>query len=117
MRFLLDQNIERRFAISLREAGHDVRVVGVDEPAGLPDSDVLERAHAQQRILLTKDRDFGDLAVRLSQPHAGVIYLRVRATNFADKWERLSAVLESHSSELTEFVVVTDREIRIRHTS
>jgi hypothetical protein len=42
MRFLLDQNIERRPAAYLQAEGHDVRVVGVDEPPGLPDTEVFE---------------------------------------------------------------------------
>ena len=104
MRFMLDQNIERRFASSLRDAGHDVHVAGVDEPPGLPDAELLNRAYEQARILVTKDRDFGELAIRHRQPHAGVIYLRVRAVDFATKWERFVTVLQTHVDEIGQFL-------------
>ena len=113
---MLDQNIERRFASSLRDAGHDVHVAGVDEPPGLADTELLNRAYEQARILVTKDRDFGDLAIRHRQPHAGVIYLRVRAQDFATKWELLATVLKTHADEMGQFLVVTDRQVRVRPT-
>ena len=116
MRFLLDQNIERRLAAYLREEGHDVLVVGVHEPAGLPDPEVLSRAHEQNRVLITKDRDFGELVVRHRHAHAGIIFLRIRARNFASKRDRLAAVLRTHADQLDQFLVVTDRQIRVRRT-
>ncbi len=114
MRLLLDQNIERRMAINLRGDGHDVHVVGVDERPGLSDIEILRLAFAQNRILITKDRDFGELVFRHQEPHAGVIFLRVRARDFTVKWNRLAEVLQSHAGELREFLVVTDREVRVR---
>ena len=77
MRFLLDQSTDARLLGYLRGQGHDALRVGTDVPAGLPDTEVMARAAAADRILITDDRDFGELVVRRRQPHAGVIYLRV----------------------------------------
>lgn len=55
MRFLLDQNIERRLASFLKNLGYDVKVVGVDFPAGKLDQDVLDFAYQESRILITND--------------------------------------------------------------
>lgn len=54
MRFLIDENVPRRFALALRELGHDVALVSPGES----NSAVLERCLKGQRILVTMDRDF-----------------------------------------------------------
>jgi predicted nuclease of predicted toxin-antitoxin system len=45
MKFLLDQNIERRLAPFLMQLGHDVKIISVDYPAGLVDDDILAIAY------------------------------------------------------------------------
>jgi predicted nuclease of predicted toxin-antitoxin system len=54
MKFLLDQNAERRIAPFLRNLGHDVKVVAVDFPPDISDQEVLTDAYEEQRILITK---------------------------------------------------------------
>ena len=51
MKFLLDQNVERRLAAFLRNLGHDVKVVSIDYPAGILDEEVLTHAYKERRIL------------------------------------------------------------------
>src|SRR5215204_6408674 len=77
MRFLLDQNADRRFAPYLRDLGHGVTVVSIDYPPGIPDCTVLAIAHREGHIVLTNDHGFGELVFRHRLPHAGVIYLRL----------------------------------------
>ncbi len=65
MKFLLDQNVERRLASFLKNLGHDVKVVSIDYPAGILDQEVLSHAYKESRILLTNDKgDFGELIFR-----------------------------------------------------
>jgi len=49
-------------------------------------------------------------------PHAGVIYLRLYTPDFPTKRERLARVLAEHAQELDQFITVTERTIRVRHT-
>jgi predicted nuclease of predicted toxin-antitoxin system len=114
MRFLLDQNFDRRLLHPLREHRHDVAVVGIDYPAGLPDPEVLAIALREQRVLLTNDRDFGELVVGEGLPHAGIIYLRMRRRSAAAKWERLDYVLKQYGDQLSGFLVVTEDAVRVR---
>jgi predicted nuclease of predicted toxin-antitoxin system len=79
VRFLLDENAEYRLAAFLRERGHEVTAVARDYPGALTDREVLAIALVEARILITNDRDFGELIVRERLPHAGVIYFRLRA--------------------------------------
>jgi len=114
MKFLFDQNFDRRLLSPLLAVGHDVTVVSKDYAAGLPDREVLAIANAEGRILLTNDRDFGELAVDQQLPHSGIIYLRLRRTSAATKLERLLAVLTEFADQLDRFLVVTEHEVRIR---
>jgi predicted nuclease of predicted toxin-antitoxin system len=114
MRFLLDQNFDRRFAAILRDLGHDVTVVSIDYPHGIPDHEVVAIAQREGRILLTHDTDFGELILREGLPHAGVILYRVRAREFAFKRDRLLAVLVDYADHLDRFVVVRENRVRIR---
>lgn len=118
MRFLLDQNADRRLAPYLRSLGHDVTVVAVDYPPGLSDADVLAIAHREGRIIITNDRDFGDLVFRQQAPHAGVIYFRLDSPTFAGKRDRLATVLADYGDRLHQlFITVTESSIRTRGRS
>lgn len=115
MKFLLDQNVEGRILTFLSGQGHDATRVGVDYPPGLPDEDVLATAHAEQRILITNDRDFGELIFRHRLPHSGVIYLRFPLDSTAEqKIANLANLLATRSTDLGQFLVATPRGVRIR---
>jgi predicted nuclease of predicted toxin-antitoxin system len=114
VKFLLDQNFDHRLIGPLRANGHDVTIVAVDYPPGMPDRDVLVIAHREGRVVLTNDRDFGELAVREKLPHAGIIYLRLRRTTAAAKWERLNEVLREHAGHAGFFLTVTESSVRVR---
>ena len=116
MRFLLDQNFDRRVVPVLHELGHDVTVVAVDYPPGIPDPEVIAIAHREGRIILTNDRDFGELAIRDRIPHAGILYFRVRTATFEARRDRLLAVLTEYADQLHHFLVVEGSRVRIQHT-
>jgi predicted nuclease of predicted toxin-antitoxin system len=114
MRFLLDENAEYRIAAFLVALGHDVTTIAHDYPAGLDDEAVLAIAQEEARVLITNDRDFGELIIQRQLAHSGVILLRLRSQSVQAKITRLMAVLASHNAQLDQFIVVTDRRIRIR---
>ncbi len=117
MRFLFDQSTDRRLALYLKELGHDVTVVAADYPPSLPDEQVLTIAQQEQRILVTEDRDFGELIFRWHRRHAGVIYLRLTPMELETKTARVQAVLNRYAEHLDKFVVVTERAVRVRETT
>jgi predicted nuclease of predicted toxin-antitoxin system len=76
MRFLVNENFPVRSVARLREAGYDVAYGSEDAP-GAEDSQVLERAVGEERIILTFDRDYGELIYRVRMPAPiGVVYFR-----------------------------------------
>jgi predicted nuclease of predicted toxin-antitoxin system len=100
MRFLLDENAEYRIAAFLTALGHDVTTIAHDYTSGLGDEAVLAVARQENRILITNDRDFGELIIQRQLAHAGVILLRLRSQSPQAKIARLSAVLTHHSTQL-----------------
>jgi predicted nuclease of predicted toxin-antitoxin system len=77
VRFLADENFPGDAIVVLRERGHDVAWVRADAP-GSSDDDVLARAMREGRVLLTFDKDFGELAWRSGLPaSAGIVLFRL----------------------------------------
>ena len=114
MRFLLDQSADFRLIPHLLRLGHDVQAISREYPAGLPDDEVLAVAHREHRILITADRDFGELVVRQHRPHAGVMLMRLPGASLQSKIARLTYVLARYADQLTQVIVVTDRRVRVR---
>lgn len=69
MRFLANENFPRAAVIALEAAGHDVAWVRMEAP-GITDPEVLAWAGREERILLTFDKDFGELAGKSALPRA-----------------------------------------------
>ena len=114
MNFLLDQSTDARLVPWLTGRGHNALRIGRDYPPGLPDEEVLAIATREGRILITDDRDFGELVFRHRQPHTGVIYLRLASYSFALTTARLEDVLTNYADRLDRFLVVTPASVRER---
>jgi predicted nuclease of predicted toxin-antitoxin system len=113
LRLLADENFPGHAVHALREAGHDVAWIRQDAP-GMSDVDVLGRARREGRILMTFDKDFGEMAFRtkLDQP-PGVILFRIRVGPrelFAGK---ILGVLARAVEWEGNFVVVEDFRVRV----
>lgn len=114
MKFLIDENLERRLADLLRELGHDVKVVGLNYAPSLADSAILARAVREGRIVVTNDRDFGELIFLRGLAHAGVIYFRINSGDIEVKCSLLAHILDHYADDLNHFFVVSEDRIRIR---
>jgi predicted nuclease of predicted toxin-antitoxin system len=114
MRFLVNENVTATVIRELREQGHDV--LSVKEALRSADDEaVLARAQADQRIVITHDKDFGELAFRSQLPAScGVILLRLAGTSPGSDNQRALAALESRTDWAGHFSVVTDNRIRMR---
>jgi predicted nuclease of predicted toxin-antitoxin system len=114
MKFLLDESAEFRICAFLEGLGHDVAAIAYDFPSSLADEEVLDIATRSQRILITNDRDFGELIFHHGRPHAGVIYFRLPLdSSAAEKIAWLQRLLDGHADELGKFIVITPRGVRI----
>lgn len=114
MRFLADENVPGNVVSSLRNAGHDVVWVRADMP-GCSDQDVLTRAESEARIVLTFDKDFGELAWRAALPAAcGIILFRLGMPAVAEVGERLASIVGGRDDWAGHFSVVEPGRVRMR---
>ncbi len=112
MRLLVDESTGKRLANMLSGAGHDVIFAGDVMPAS-SDEDVLAKAESEGRILISDDKDFGELIVRLGKPVTGFILLRTASTNPEIRFGILAKIL--HEIDVKgKLVVVKEERIRIR---
>ena len=113
MRGVVDESTGPTVARWLRGQGHDVVSI-YDEAPRLPDESILEFAVRDNRIVITNDKDFGDLVFRDRQPHCGVILLLPSHPDAAGNIAALERLLADPPEDLSScFVVVTDTGIRV----
>ena len=98
---------------SLRAQGHDVAWVRVEAP-GSSDLEVIGRAAEENRLILTFDKDFGELIFRLGKAASnGVILFRIRAPSAEYIAKTAVAALDSRTDWEGYFSVVEDDRIRM----
>jgi predicted nuclease of predicted toxin-antitoxin system len=114
MNLLADESVDRMIVVVLRQEGHAVESVAESDPS-IADEEVLRRAAESARVLLTADKDFGELVFRLRRVHAGVVLLRLAGLTSAERAALVAEVVRVHGSELVGgFTVVTPESVRIR---
>jgi predicted nuclease of predicted toxin-antitoxin system len=114
MRFLADENVSRVTIQRLRAIGFDVTSISETEP-GASDGDVLRAADVQDRILITEDRDFGELVIRQRQEVRGVVLLELDRVSNATEADVVAEVLTVHADKLLgNLLVIEPGRIRVR---
>lgn len=112
MRFLVDECTGPAVAQWLTRQGHDAFSVFDDLP-GISDEEVIRRAYAEQRVLITNDKDFGEKVYRQGYPHCGVILLRLDDERSANKISVLRNLLSEYEDKLSDrFIVVSQDQVR-----
>jgi predicted nuclease of predicted toxin-antitoxin system len=112
MRWLADECVSALLVAQMRQAGHDVLYVAELTP-GATDVEVTARASAEGRLLLTEDKDFGELVVRRRWPVPGIIILRTGTDQAAFNWTRLEAAIAQFGEALSGHLTVIE-EARLR---
>jgi predicted nuclease of predicted toxin-antitoxin system len=114
MRFLIDECVHGDVTAYLRSTGHDVVYIA-EIASGSQDEDILKKAVEEGRILITNDKDFGDLVFRSGQPHHGVLLFRLKNESAPNQVNILASLLEQHSDDIAgQFAVVQEGRLRIR---
>ena len=114
MKIIADEGIDRQIVERLRQDGHTIWYVAEMEP-GISDDKVFEIAGQENAILLTADKDFGELVVRQGIVMTGVILIRLAGLSLQKKADIVSLFIGNHIQELERsFSVVTPGVARIR---
>jgi predicted nuclease of predicted toxin-antitoxin system len=111
---LADESVERQIVDRLRLDGHTVLYVAEMEPS-IADEVVLRRANEHTALLVTEDKDFGDLVFRQRLVHLGVVLVRLGGLSAGVKAASVSQVIASHAAEMSgAFTVISPGMVRIR---
>jgi len=114
VRLLADEGIDAAIVARLRSNGHDVVYVAELSP-GITDDAVLELANVDERILMTADKDFGELVFRLRRVAFGVLLVRLPGLPSASKASAVAQVIGEHGDEMAgAFTVLSAGLVRIR---
>lgn len=116
MKFLADMGISPSIIRRLREQGYDAVHLYEQGLMRLADEDILRKAQAEGRILLTHDLDFGELLAFSKQEFPSVIIFRLSDMRPENVWLHLSAVLAQHQEAIEQgaLLSVRDRKVRLR---
>jgi predicted nuclease of predicted toxin-antitoxin system len=117
---LADENIHPDVILALRSAGKDITTVRSEGLGGQADVEVLRRAHALGRVVLTHDGDFGTLAINAGEAIVGIVHLRPGHISAQFVLEMLTTIESAEIDVCVPFIVVAERKatsvrVRIRH--
>jgi predicted nuclease of predicted toxin-antitoxin system len=116
MKFLADEGVDRSIVNGLRQFNYDVYYV-IDEVRSLTDDVLLLIAFNEERILITKDKDFGELVYRLNKVHFGVILIRLEGLSSQERADIVCPLISKYNYQLLKaFTVIQQGIIRIRKT-
>ncbi len=114
MNFVADESVDHPIVTRLRELGHQVVAVAEVAPRS-DDTDVLRRSAEGGAVLLTGDKDFGEMIFRQRLHSAGVILLRLSGLSREAKIEAVVDAIGRHGSHLKgRFAVLSPGQLRIR---
>ena len=115
MNLLADENIDRQIVERLRQDGHDVLYIAEIEPS-ISDSTVFDQANEKAALLLTGDKDFGEMVFKENRLISdGVVLIRLAGLSPDKKAEIVSEAIRLHETDFPHhFSVIAPGKIRIR---
>jgi len=112
LKLIADESVDFRIIQALREANFEVVAICEASPS-ITDKEVLQIAITHKALLVTEDKDFGELVFRLQLPHNGILLIRIEDNSF--KISSAVEIIKLHIAELVEkFSVLTKERLRIR---
>ena len=114
MKFLADENVDKPIVERLRKDGYVVLYVIEMEPS-ISDDEVIRRANHETALLLTADKNFGELVFRQGRVVYGVVLIRLSGLSPQHKAKAVAIAIREHADELAQnFTVITPGAVRIR---
>ncbi len=113
--FLIDVGVGRAVEERLIQRGYDVKAIRSLDPR-MADLDIIRLAASERRIVLTMDKDFGELVFHAGEPHAGVLLLRMEDASSTKKVAAVEYILDHYGDAIRRggFCVYQHGRLRIR---
>jgi predicted nuclease of predicted toxin-antitoxin system len=106
-----DESVDFRIVTQLRQAGVTVYSVAEQQPS-INDKSVLTIACEKKALLITEDKDFGELVFRLGLPHQGILLIRIEEDHKISS--ATDAILQYYERLLNKFSVIKNKKLRIK---
>jgi predicted nuclease of predicted toxin-antitoxin system len=106
VRLLLDENVHLTLVPLLIADGHDVKHIVIHFAQSDADTNILEIARLEDRVIITNDRDFGGLVYGRRLEHRGIIYLRLYRLPFITQVPLVRAAIALQETDRLRFTVV-----------
>jgi predicted nuclease of predicted toxin-antitoxin system len=114
MKIVADENIDRLVISRLRDEGHTVLSIRETMPSA-PDPNVLISSVEWEGLLITEDKDFGELVFHKKREHVGILLVRLEGIPRTKRIDLVCAVIAEHGDNLLHaFSVLTPHSLRIR---
>jgi len=114
MNFLADENVEKPVVDTLRRDGHDVLYL-CEITSRTIDEQILQQANAESRILLTNDKDFGELIFLQGKSTEGILLMRFVSDKSSIKVHFVESLMRTHADRLRGyFTVLSEGKLRRR---
>ncbi len=114
MKIVADESVDKQIVERLRVDGHEILFV-VELDPGKDDETVLDHSRKANAVLLTADKDFGELVFRQHLVHSGVLLIRLAGLKPDLKAELVATTFKQHADELSAgFAVLSRRALRLR---
>ena len=114
MNIVADEGVDKAIVLHLRKLGHKVDYVAEFE-SNSKDHLVLNRANSLRAVLVTTDKDFGELVFRQKQIHTGVVLLRFVGLTMDQKLGLIENAFSKHGDKMhSAFTVISKNRLRIR---
>jgi predicted nuclease of predicted toxin-antitoxin system len=114
LRFFVDVGVSKSVERWLENQGYDVKNVREINPRML-DKEILKVAISEKRMIITMDKDFGELVFNSGLPHSGVVLLRLEEASSDEKVRIVEKILERYADKIqNKFCVFKNGKLRIR---
>ena len=109
MRLLANENFPKASVLALREKGYNVLSIGEDNPS-IQDHEVIFIAIKEERLILTFDRDYGELIFKKGlKPPQGIIYLPINTfTARKNRLKIIDKLIKSQKFDFARHLTVID---------
>lgn len=114
MKFLLDEDLSPKLTVLLQNLGYPATHIR-EIQISLEDSQILEIAVSSQFIVITEDRDFGELVFKKGQAHTGVIFLRLEDQTLVNTQRVVKWLLSNYKDKIEDsFTTVTEKDGKLK---
>jgi predicted nuclease of predicted toxin-antitoxin system len=113
VKFVADESVDKPIVDAMRSNNYEVYYI-LEDNSGIPDHEVLNIANSKKSVLLTADKDFGELVFRQKKNHQGIVLFRLAGLNNEQKVETVIKMLKQYHLEIKDhFSVISRTHIRI----